>query len=103
MNLEEQLEQLQTLNHLIEEAKHKIAFRNKIWSQFDSLSDERKEKCKRDNEITERAIKRLELRIRKLLFKAYLDYASIDEIYNDCASKVREIEHFYYQQQEQGL
>ena len=47
MNLEEQLEQLQTLNHLIEEAKHKIAFRNKIWSQFDSLSDERKEKCKR--------------------------------------------------------
>lgn len=99
MNLEEQLEQLQTLNHLIEEAKHKIAFRNKIWSQFDSLSDERKEKCKRDNEITERAIKRLELRIRKLLFQAYLDYASIKEIYEDCKLKVDEIEEYYYEQQ----
>ena len=99
MNLEEQLEQLETLNHLIEEAKHKIAFRNKIWSQFDSLSDERKAKCVHDNEITQRAIQRLELRIRKLLFQAYLDYASIDEIYNDCASKVREIEDFHYEQQ----
>ena len=99
MNLEEQLEQLETLNHLIEEAKHKIAFRNKIWTQFDSLSDERKAKCVHDNEITKRAIQRLELRIKKLLFQAYLDYASIKEIYDDCKVKVDEIEEYYYEQQ----
>ncbi len=99
MNLEEQLEQLQTLNHLIEEAKHKIAFRNKIWSQFDSLSDERKQKCKRDNEITERAIERLEERIRVKLFNMYLSLSTASQIHDECRDKFMSINEYYYEQQ----
>ena len=96
MNLEQQLEELQTLNHLIEEAKHKIAFRNKIWSQFDSLSDERKQKCKHDNEITERAIERLEERVRVKLFNMYLSASTVSQIQDECRDKFMSINEYYY-------